>query len=331
MSPLAPWLTSQLQSLMQRSGHAFLLQGPSGLGQYELGLALAAAWLCQQTTAQGACGHCASCHGIEVRAHSDLTVLMPETDMLQLGWPLSEKAQKDIDEKNRKPSREIRVDSMRQLLGFTQTTGGSNAGKVVLISPAERMNTITANTLLKTLEEPPGNTRFILACNAAHELLPTVRSRCQSHSMLWPTLDAACEWLRSQGVPEAQTPLLLQAAGGRPEDALALFQAGIQANHWRALPQQLSRGDAGVLADNPAALVLSSLQKLCHDMLQTCVGGAPRYFQPADLPKGAKFEALSQWSRELLQSAKTVDHPYQQGLLVEAWVNRAQVALSPGR
>ncbi|MCX7270634.1 MAG: DNA polymerase III subunit delta' [Burkholderiales bacterium] len=331
MSSLAPWLTPQLQSLMQRSVHAFLLQGPSGLGQYELGLALAAAWLCQQPTAHGACGTCPSCHGIEVRAHSDLTVLMPETGMLELGWPLSEKAQKDIDEKNRKPSREIRVESMRQLLGFTQTTGGTDAGKVVLISPAERMNTITANTLLKTLEEPPGNTRFILACNAAHELLPTVRSRCQSHSMLWPTVDTACEWLTAQDVPAAQAQALLQAAGGRPEDALALFQAGIQANHWRALPQQLSRGDAGVLADNPAALVLSSLQKLCHDMLQTSVGGAPRYFQPGDLPKGARFEALSQWSRELLQSAKTVDHPYQQGLLVEAWVNRAQVALSPGR
>ena len=43
MSPLAPWLQTQLQSLVERSGHAFLLQGPSGLGQYELGLALAAA------------------------------------------------------------------------------------------------------------------------------------------------------------------------------------------------------------------------------------------------------------------------------------------------
>ena len=328
MSLLAPWLQSQLQTLMQRSGHAFLLQGPSGLGQYELGLALAAAWLCQQPTSDGACGTCASCHGIQVRAHSDLTVLMPETDMLALGWPLSEKAQKDIDEKNRKPSREIRVESMRQLLGFTQTTGSSANGKVVLISPAERMNTITANTLLKTLEEPPGNSRFILACNAAHELLPTVRSRCQNHQMQWPTLAQAGEWLQAQGVPEPQTLVLLQAAGGRPEDALALSHAGIQASQWRALPMQLSRGEPGALADNPAALVLSSLQKLCHDMLQTSVGGQPRYFQVGDLPKTAHFKALSLWSRELLQSAKTADHPYQQGLLLEAWVNRAQVALN---
>jgi DNA polymerase-3 subunit delta' len=263
-----------------------------------------------------------------VRAHTDLTVLMPETDMLALGWPLSEKAQKDIDEKNRKPSREIRVESMRQLLGFTQTTGSNTGGKVVLISPAERMNTITANTLLKTLEEPPGNTRFILACHAAHELLPTVRSRCQNHSMWWPSSEQAVLWLQEQGIPESQTQVLLQAAGGRPEDALTMFQAGIQASLWRALPLQISRGDPGALADNPAALVLSSLQKLCHDMLQTSVGGPPRYFQAADLPKSGNFKALSLWSQELLQSAKTVDHPYQQGLLLEAWVNRAQVALN---
>lgn len=328
MSQLAPWLQSQLQTLMQRSGHAFLLQGPSGLGQYELGLALAAAWLCEQPTSHGPCGTCPSCHGIQVRAHTDLTVLMPETDMLALGWPLSEKAQKDIDEKNRKPSREIRAESMRQLLGFTQTTGSNTGGKVVLISPAERMNTITANTLLKTLEEPPGNTRFILACHAAHELLPTVRSRCQNHSMSWPSSEQAVLWLQEQGIPESQTQVLLQAAGGRPEDALTMFQAGIQASLWRALPLQISRGDPGALADNPAALVLSSLQKLCHDMLQTSVGGPPRYFQTADLPKSGNFKALSLWSQELLQSAKTVDHPYQQGLLLEAWVNRAQVALN---
>jgi DNA polymerase-3 subunit delta' len=172
MSPLAPWLQTQLNALINRSGHAFLLQGPSGLGQYELGLGLAAAWLCQQPTAQGACGTCPSCHGIEVRAHTELSVLMPETDMLALGWPLTEKAQKEIDDKQRKPSREIRVENMRQLLGFTQTTGSGSTGKVVLICPAERMNHVTANTLLKTLEEPPGNTRFILACQAADELLP---------------------------------------------------------------------------------------------------------------------------------------------------------------
>lgn len=328
MSALAPWLQHQLTGLIQRPGHALLLQGASGLGQYELGLALAAAWLCHAPTSAGACGVCPSCHGIEVRAHADLSVLMPETDMLALNWPLSEKAQKDIDDKKRKPSKEIRVEAMRDLLGFTQTTGAGANGKVVLIYPAERMNTITANTLLKTLEEPAGNTRFILASAAAHELLPTVRSRCQVHPMQWPSNAEGLRWLVQQGLPEGEASVLLKAAGGRPDDAQALFQLGFQAKLWRALPKALQRGDPGVLADNAAPLVLSSLQKVCHDLLHLACGAAPRFFDADDLPKPSSMMALTQWSKDLLQSAKTVEHPYQAGLLMEAWVSRAQRAMN---
>ena len=328
MSGLAPWLQHQLTGLIQRPGHALLLQGASGLGQYELGLALAAAWLCHAPTSAGACGVCPSCHGIEVRAHADLSVLMPETDMLALNWPLSEKAQKDIDDKKRKPSKEIRVEAMRDLLGFTQTTGSGANGKVVLIYPAERMNTITANTLLKTLEEPAGRTRFILASAAAHELLPTVRSRCQVHPMQWPTHAEGLRWLVQQGLPEGEATVLLKAAGGRPDDAQALFQLGFQAKNWRALPKALQRGDPGVLADNAAPLVLSSLQKVCHDLQHLACGAAPRFFDADDLPKPSSMMALTQWSKDLMQSAKTVEHPYQAGLLMEAWVSRAQRAMN---
>jgi DNA polymerase-3 subunit delta' len=328
MSGLAPWLQHQLTGLIQRPGHALLLQGASGLGQYELGLALAAAWLCHAPTSAGACGVCPSCHGIEVRAHADLSMLMPETNMLALNWPLSEKAQKDIDDKKRKPSKEIRVEAMRDLLGFTQTTGAGANGKVVLIYPAERMNTITANTLLKTLEEPAGRTRFILASAAAHELLPTVRSRCQVHPMQWPSTAEGLRWLVQQGLPEGEATVLLKAAGGRPDDAQALFQLGFQAKNWRALPKALQRGDPGVLADYAAPLVLASLQKVCHDLLHLACGAAPRFFEADDLPKPSSFMALTQWSKDLLQSAKTVEHPYQAGLLMEAWVSRAQRAIN---
>ena len=328
MSTLAPWLQTQLASLVQRPGHALLLQGPSGLGQYELGLALAAAWLCHTPTSVGACGTCPSCHGIEVRAHADLCVLMPEVDMLDLAWPLAEKAQKEVDDKKRKPSKEIRVDAMRDLLGFTQTTRSGALGKVVFIYPAERMNTVTANTLLKTLEEPPGDTRFILASAAAHELLPTVRSRCQVHNMQWPRAEESLQWLVQQGLPDGEAAVLLKAAGGRPDDAWQLFQLGFQAKNWRALPQALLRGEAGILSDNSAGLVLACLQKVCHDMLNQSQGASPRFFDASDLPAAGSLAALSQWSRDLLHSAKTVEHPYQAGLLMEAWVNRAQRALS---
>src|SRR3954447_16201243 len=98
---LSPWLHRPLAELLCQRGHAWLLQGPSGLGQYELGLALAAAWLCEppeEAKAHGACRHWPSCHAIQVRTHADLCVLMPEVAMQALVWPLDEKSQADIDD-----------------------------------------------------------------------------------------------------------------------------------------------------------------------------------------------------------------------------------------
>ena len=200
---LAPWLQTQLESLLTQRGHAWLLLGPSGLGQYNLGLAMVQAWLCERPGSHGACGQCGSCHAIEVRTHPDLMVLMPEAALLALGWPLSEKAQSEIDDKKRKPSREIRVDAMRDAVEFAQRTASQGRGKAVLVYPAEDMNNVTANALLKTLEEPPGDVRFGLASEAAHQLLPTIRSRCLAHKLVWPAEAEARRWLSSQGLEPA--------------------------------------------------------------------------------------------------------------------------------
>ena len=75
---------------------------------------------------------------------------------------------------------------MRDAVEFAQRTAGRGRGKAMLVYPAERMNHITANALLKTLEEPPGDLKFVLASEAAHQLLPTIRSRCLTHTLTWP-------------------------------------------------------------------------------------------------------------------------------------------------
>ena len=240
---LAPWIARQLQALLAQRGHAWLLQGPSGLGQFELALALVRAWLCDQPGVEGACGQCPSCHGIDVHTHPDLVVLMPETEMLARGWPLPEKAQAEIDDKKRKPSRDIRVDAMREAIEFAQRTSGRGRGKAVLVYPAERMNAVTANALLKTLEEPPGDMRFVLATDAAHQLLPTIRSRCLSHTLVWPEADEVRPWLAAQGVAGEQAAALLHAAGGGPAEGLALAEGKEAARRWAQLPQGLARGE----------------------------------------------------------------------------------------
>lgn len=326
--PLAPWLQTQLHTLLTRRGHAWLLQGPSGLGQYELALALASAWLCEQPGEQGACGTCHSCHAVDVRTHPDLCVLLPETLSLELGWPLDEKTQDKLDKKERKPSKEIRVDAARDMVSFTQFTRSGGRTKVVLVYPAERMNAITANTILKTLEEPAGETRFVLASEAAHLLLPTLRSRCQVHTLDWPSDADAQAWLQQQGLGQGEALALLRAAGGRPADARALAEQGWSAAQWAALPRALSKGDASALADAAPAQALAVLQKICHDALALSQGAEPRFFAAADLPTGPwPIQALSQWSHELLQQARTVEHPFHAGLMLEALVARARAVL----
>jgi DNA polymerase-3 subunit delta' len=326
---LSPWLRAPLADLLRQRGHAWLLQGPSGLGQYELALALASAWLCETPGEQGvACGHCASCHAIEVRTHADLCVLMPEGAMMDLAWPLDEKSQADIDDKKRKPSREIRVEAMRDAVGFAQRTSARGRGKVVLVYPAERMNTITANALLKTLEEPAGDVRFVLASEAAWQLLPTIRSRCLGFTLPWPEVEQARAWLLIKGVADADADALLRASGGRPAEALRLAQSGRSPKAWSLLPKAMQRGEVSALADHAPAQAIDSLQKICHDLMAVGVGAAPRFFTLAELPAAPAPMALARWSKSLANAAKTADHPFNAGLMLEALVSEARSALN---
>jgi len=324
----APWIARQANDLLAQRGHAWLLQGPSGLGQYELALALVSAWLCEKPTVQGACGNCPSCHAVAVRTHADLAVLMPETVMIELGWPLSEKAQDEIDKKTRKPSKEIRVDAMRDAVEFSQRTDARGRGKAVLVFPAERMNTITANTLLKTLEEPPGDVRFVLAAEAAYMLLPTIRSRCLAHTMKWPEADEALTWLSGQGVTAPVAQSLLRSAGGRPTDVLRQAESGLSPDWWAALPKAMRGGDARHLANMSPAQAIDALQKLCHDLVLRHSGAAPRFFDASQLPPShASVAVLSDWFKRLMQSSRTAEHPFNAGLMLEALTADAQQTL----
>ncbi len=350
---LAPWLQTQLESLLTQRGHAWLLQGPSGLGQFDLALACARAWLCEQANGLGACGECGSCHAVDVHTHPDLFMLLPEVLALELGWPLDQKTQEELDAKKRKPSKEIKVDAAREMVSFTQFTRSRGTTKVVVVFPAERMNHITANALLKTLEEPPGAVKFILATEAAHQLLPTIRSRCIAHTLVWPAFGEALGWLNQNvnlpiegSVPKGAKPIseadlqtVLVAAGGRPADALHWLDAAPaaeSANAWDALPAAMRRGEAAALAGWAPVDAIPILQKICHDTLALRLGSAPRFFSTKAIgfqadtlaPGSGNLKALAVWSKELTQSARTAEHPYNAGLMIEHLVSRACIALN---
>ena len=330
----APWITAQTQTLLGQKGHAWLIHGPSGLGQYDLALALVSAWLCEQPLSDRACGQCGSCHAVSVRTHADLLVVMPETVLLDNNWPLGEKAQTEIDKKDRKPSKEIRVDAMREAIEFCQRTSARGRGKAVMIFPAEDMNPIAANALLKTLEEPPGDTQFILATSAAQRLMPTIRSRCLAHTMVWPARQEALSWLQSNGVPADQTAVLLSIAAGRPLLALEYAQTGRDGAMWSRFPRAMALGDVAFVKDWSASMLVDALQKLCHDLLVRCASGEARFFTSADLPPVhpvSAMGALSHWQKQLTHTQKTVSHPFHAGLMLEALVSQAQISMAAGR
>ncbi len=325
-----PWIAAQAKLLLAQRGHAWLLHGPSGLGQYGLAMELARAWLCEQPGEEGACGRCGSCHAIDVRTHADLCVLMPETTLLEMGWPLGEKAQTEIDDKKRKASKEIRVDAMREAVEFSQRTSARGRGKAVLVFPAEHMNTITANALLKTLEEPPGDVKFVLASESAHQLLPTIRSRCLGHAMHWPDPQHSQRWLQSRGLDAGQSQLLLKAMGGRPDDALAFAASGRDPGAWASLPKAMARGDVGFFKDWTIPQTVDALHKLCHDLMALSAGAEPRFFAPQDLVGSTSMATLGAWGKALSRTMRTMDHPFNAGLMLEALVGQAKSVLNSG-
>lgn len=328
-----PWLAAPLaQALASHRGHALLVHGAPGVGAMAFALTLAQAWLCESdATPARPCGRCGSCRLVQSRVHPDLTVLMPEALRREHDWPLPDD-RADADDSKRKPSRQIRIDEVRLLIDRCTRTSARGRGKVALLHPADALNAASANALLKTLEEPAPGTRLLLTTADPAALLPTVRSRCQSLRLAEPTTEVAMAWLQAQGAADADgARVLLAACSGRPLDALALLQAGVDARAWVALPAAVAAGQAGALAGWPVPRSLDALQKVCHDALARALGGPSRYFPSSAVPAAAAPAALSAWSRELQRVARHAEHPWSDALLIEALVQGGAQALAARR
>ena len=328
-----PWLRAPLSSALQaQQAHALLVTGSAGIGQFEFAMALAQAWLCETPASQRddglACGHCEGCRLVAQRSHPDLRLLVPEAWRAQAG--LSADDTGDADEgKKRKPSQEIKVDQVRGALDFSERTAGRAPLKVVVVHPAEALNAVSANALLKTLEEPPGNMRFVLGCGAADSLLPTIRSRCQSIVLKAPDRAQALAWLAAQGLPDAGP--LLDACGGLPLAARDQAAAGRDAAAWQAFPALVMRGDAAALAAWPLPVLAEALGRLCYDATALATGAQARFYpawRPRALPQGPDGLAqLTACAAALRRFARQADHPWNAGLAVESLVMQVRGAL----
>ncbi|HWT21416.1 MAG TPA: DNA polymerase III subunit delta', partial [Variovorax sp.] len=91
----------------------------------------------------------------------------------------------------------------------------------------------------------------------------------------------------------------------------------------------VSRGDVAALADQSPSQAIGSLQKLCHDLMAVGSGAAPRFFDAADLPPAVPSHlALARWSKSLTNAARTAEHPFNAGLMLEALVSEARTTLN---
>jgi DNA polymerase-3 subunit delta' len=332
--PSLPWLAEPLrQALATRRAHALLIRGPGAVGQFELGLALAQAWLCEQTTvplAERPCGTCAACRLVAARSHPDLLVLLPEALREALGWAgEAGEGDEEREASKKKASKEIRIEAIRAAIAFATTTSARGRGKVVVVHPAERMNPTAANAFLKTLEEPAGDSRFLLCSAEPDALAATIRSRCQDVALSVPPRAMAEAWLAERGVDAPG--VLLAGHGGRPQEALDWAATGVDAAAWRALPGRIASGDVGAIRGWPLARAVDALQKLCHDALALACGAEPRYFPRTSLSTGAELATLLAWSRDLRRLATDVEHPWSVDLALESLVEQSREALKTPR
>lgn len=211
MAEVYPWQSGLWQQLAGRSqhAHAYLLHGPAGIGKRVLAERLMALLLCQQPSKGQACGQCKSCNLLQAGSHPDSFVLEPEEQ-----------------------DKPIKVDQVRALVSFVVQTAQLGGRKVVLLEPAEAMNLNAANALLKSLEEPSGDTLLLLISHQPSRLLPTIKSRCVQQACPLPSMEASLQWLQ-ESLPDCsqeQQRELLYLAAGSPLTALRL--------HAQEVPQQ---------------------------------------------------------------------------------------------
>ena len=274
----------QLLARRTQLPHALLISGQRGIGKFAFARLYAESLLCENVQVDGrACGQCVACNWLAQGNHPDFRLLQPGA-LADDGSEASEPGGK------KKPSQQITIDQVRALDDFLHIGTHRHGLRVILINPADAMNRSTANSLLKSLEEPIVSTLFILVSGEPERLLPTIRSRCQSFAMAKPEPALAEAWLEQSGISEA--PRWLALAGGSPLLAVELGNSD-ERLLLDALVTELSRGsrmDALSAAANldrvmkaekrPGSLkrMIEWSQKWIFDLMMVRQGLPVRYF-----------------------------------------------------
>ena len=226
----------RLRRAAERPSHAYLLAGPRGSGVLEAARCFAAALVCPD----GGCGTCNACRRARSARHPDVIEVEPAGTF-------------------------VVVDQVEEMMKEAFTSPFEAERKVIVVTEADRMNEPAANKLLKTLEEPPARTHFLLLSEAPDELLPTVRSRCQRIDFAaLSDADVAAALVASGTSPE-EAAAAARLASGRLDRARALAKAGAGLAALRATALEVAGSLDG--SGGAAALGAEAIQAVLADFL----------------------------------------------------------------
>jgi len=328
-NPILPWQIDdwrRLSALAARLPHALLFHGAEGIGKTLFAERFAQSLLCQAPDAERQpCGNCASCGWFAQGNHPDYRCVRPEA--LDEGDDAAEDDGKK-SARSKTPSKDIRIDQIRALADFMNVSTHRHGLRVVLLYPAEALNAPAANALLKTLEEPPPDTVFLLVTHNPDRLLPTILSRCRKFALALPERDTALDWLRQQGVAAADAESWLAEQGGAPLAARALAESGERGTMDEFLGQLARPGVDGALKTAeklqkaPLPEQVAWLQRWLYDLLALKLAGQVRYYpryrkELAALAGRADADALAQALRRAGERAAVAAHPLSPRLFIE--------------
>jgi DNA polymerase-3 subunit delta' len=232
----------------RRSGrlpHAYLFYGGEGVGKDAMALELARVLRCERG-GEEACGQCPSCDRMARMQHPDVHLIIPlprgsqekedDEPLAKLTEAEVHAVQEQLRLKGADPyyriqiprANVIKVTSIREIRRESSMSTSDNRTRIFIISGADAMNDESSNTLLKTLEEPPGDTMFILTTSRREALLPTILSRCQNIRFDPLTEGEILSALIGRGhLEEGRASLLARLAGGSYTHALELGESDL--------------------------------------------------------------------------------------------------------
>jgi DNA polymerase-3 subunit delta' len=298
-----------LARALAQPSHAYVFSGPEGSGKRLAMRAFAAALLCPD----GGCGACRSCRLALGERHPNMLVLEPTGPDILVG--------KDAGDPN----------TARGFARSAYLTPPEPGWKVMVVLQADRLRIEAADVLLKVLEEPPGDTVFMLLTARTDELPETIRSRCQDIAFPPLTEDFVVDALVAEGAPPQTARLVARLSGGNVGRARRLTREGGLSFRDAALAAAARAGAGGGEALGAADDLVNAAKKdrkrVEGELKEDLAPFLDERGRPEEAFKGVVRRLEEQHERRLRRSEREfLDH----ALLALAAFYRDRVALASG-